>query len=67
MYEVVEFQPCVTINSDAGTIDICIEDCPYVAVPLVDGVYHWVDMQLAIDDGRLVGVTIWQHAPEALR
>jgi hypothetical protein len=56
-----EFKPCVITNDEAGTIDAIFEDCPYVSVPAVPGVYHSVDKLLAIDDGRLVGVTIWRQ------
>jgi hypothetical protein len=52
-----QFKPCIAVNSEAGTIEATFEDVPYVAEPVLPGVYHWIDKHVALDDGRLVGIT----------
>lgn len=57
------FAAVASINEDAGTTDIIFEDTGYVAKPLLSNVYHWIDLHHAMDDDRIVGVTIWATKP----
>ena len=58
------FKPCVVVNDETGITEITIEDVAFVAVPLFEGIHHYMDKLVAMDDGRLVGFTIWQTAPK---
>jgi len=61
--EPVAFKPCVIVNEEAGITEATFEDVPYVAVPVFDGVHHWIDKHVAMDDGRLVGFAVWKTHP----
>ena len=53
------FKPCVTVNDESGITEAIFEDVSAVAVPVFDGVYHYIDKLVAPDDGRLVGLQVW--------
>lgn len=57
------FKPAIVIQEDAGITELVIEDAPYVAEPVLPGVYHWIDKHVAMDDGRLVGMKVWASSP----
>jgi hypothetical protein len=58
------FEPCVHVNYDAGIVQAFFEDVAYVSVPLLPGVYHFIDKMEAMDDRRLIGLTIWTQVPK---
>lgn len=58
-----EFKPCVIVNEETGTTEAIFEDTAYVAVPVFDGIHHYMDKHIAMDDGRLVGFEVWQTTP----
>jgi hypothetical protein len=60
---VAQFKPCIQINEELGITEIIFEDTGYVATPVFDGVHHWIDKHEAMDDGRLVGMTVWLTKP----
>lgn len=61
--EIQPFKPCVTINEEIGITEVTFEDAAYVAVPVFDGIHHWIDKHIAIEDGRLVGMAVWATTP----
>lgn len=57
------FKPCISVNDEAKITTATFEDVAYVAVPVFDGVHHWIDKHLALDDGRMVGMAVWATLP----
>jgi len=58
-----EFRPCVIVNEESRITEAVFEDVPYIAVPVFDGVHHYMDKHIAMDDGRLVGFAVWATRP----
>lgn len=61
---VSDFKPCVLISEELGTTTIYFDDCAYIAEPIFEGVYHWMDKHVSMRDGSIVGATIWMTTPK---
>ena len=61
--EIGEFRPCIIVNDDMRITEAVFEDVQYKSVPVFDGIYHYMDKYLAVDDGRLVGFAVWMTRP----
>lgn len=58
-YELPPFKPAVYYHEAMRFTEMILEDVACVSVPLELGSGHAVDLYYAMDNGRLIGIRIW--------
>lgn len=65
--ELSEFKPCVLYNDNLKVTEIILEDVACVWEPWGPYQAYAVDCGYAMDDGRLIGIKIWDDVRRSQR